>query len=120
MVDLKEIAEYQRNFDKKHGWDWSNSTDEEGIKHLQYGIIALTGEVGEFANIVKKILREFRSLGKLPGKEKIEMLKEELVDIFIYTIKIASQLLNMDLEKEYFKKMRINEEKFKKYKKVKK
>lgn len=120
MADLKEIIKYQRNFDRKHGWDWSNSTGKEKIKHLQYGIIALTGEIGEFANIVKKILREYRSLGRLPTKEKIEMLKEELVDIFIYTIKIASQLLNMDLEKEYFKKMKINEEKFKKYEKVKK
>jgi NTP pyrophosphatase (non-canonical NTP hydrolase) len=113
-MSLKEITKFQREFDKKHGWDWSSSSQEDKIKNLQYGTIALAGEVGEFANTVKKILREFQVLNKISEKD-YEKMKEELVDVFIYTIKLADQLLNFDLEKEYFKKMKLNEKRFKKF-----
>jgi NTP pyrophosphatase (non-canonical NTP hydrolase) len=115
-MDIKEIAKFQKGFDEKHGWDWSKSSQEEKIKHLQYGTIALAGEVGEFANTVKKILREFNFSKKIPKKE-YEKLKEEVIDIFIYTIKLADQILEVDVEKEYFKKMKMNEKRFEKFKK---
>ena len=114
-MDLKEITKFQREFDEKHGWNWANSSEKEKLEHLQYGTIALTGEVGEFANLVKKILREFNSTGKLPGKDMYEKLKEELTDVFIYLLKLADQALEMDIEKEYFKKMKFNEVKFKRF-----
>ncbi len=112
MVDLKEIIKCQRNFDKKLGWYWNSSTDEEKIKYLQYSVIALAEEVGEFAGVVKKILREHGTLKKLPEK-KIKKLREELIDIFIYIIKVGDQVLAMDIEKEFFKKLKTNEERFK-------
>ncbi|MCS7105732.1 MAG: dUTP diphosphatase [Candidatus Aenigmarchaeota archaeon] len=114
-MNLKEIAKFQRDFDKRHGWDWSKSSKEEKIKHLQYGTIALAGEIGEFANTLKKILREFNFSKEIP-KEEHEKLKEEIIDIFIYFIKIADQLLELDIEKEYLKKMEKNEKRFAKFK----
>lgn len=69
-------------------------------------------EVGEFAGVVKKILREHGTLKKLP-EEKIEKLREELTDISIYIIKVGDQVLAMDIEKEFFKKLKTNEERFK-------
>lgn len=42
-------------------------------------------------------------------------MKEELVNIFIYVIK-GAELFNMNLEEEYFKKMKLNEERFKEFK----
>ncbi|MEM5793706.1 MAG: MazG-like family protein [Candidatus Aenigmatarchaeota archaeon] len=114
-MDLKEIAKFQREFDKKHGWDWSKSSKEEKIKHLQYATIALAGEVGEFANTVKKILREFNFSREIP-KGEYEKLKEEIIDVFVYFIKIADQLLELDVEKEYLKKMEKNEKRFAKFK----
>ncbi len=114
-MGLKEIIKFQREFDKKHGWDWSKSSQEDKIKHLQYETIALAGEIGEFANIVKKILREFEFSKKIPKKE-YENLKEEVIDIFIYLIKLADQILKVDIEKEYFKKMKMNEKRFEKFK----
>ncbi|MEM5834304.1 MAG: MazG-like family protein [Candidatus Aenigmatarchaeota archaeon] len=113
-MNLKEIAKFQRDFDRKHGWDWSKSLKEEKIKHLQYGTIALAGEVGEFANTVKKILREFNFSKEIPKKE-YNKLKEEIIDVFVYFLKLADQLLNLDIEKEYLKKMMKNEKKFKKF-----
>jgi NTP pyrophosphatase (non-canonical NTP hydrolase) len=43
-------------------------------------------------------------------------LKEEVIDIFIYTIKLADQILEVDVEKEYFKKMKMNEKRFEEFK----
>ena len=62
MVDLEKIIKCQRNFDKKLGWYWNSSTDEEKIKYLQYSVIALAEEVGEFAGVVKEILGEHGTL----------------------------------------------------------
>lgn len=111
MQGLKQLYEYQAKFDKRHGWFWNVKNDEELLKHLQYLGIALAGEVGEFCNLIKKVSRSYSSLGKI-SSEKIDELKEELVDIFIYLIKGASQLFKIDLVDEYYKKMKKNEEKF--------
>ena len=40
-MDLKELAEYQREFDKRHGWDWSNLNNVEKIDALNYLAVAL-------------------------------------------------------------------------------
>jgi len=82
---------------------------------LQEATLALVGEVGEFTNIVKKIKREHGSNGNfrhdlMPG------LREELVDVFIYLL-ILSIALKMDLPKEYYDKMKKNEERFKGFEK---
>lgn len=42
-MDLKELARYQIEFDKKHGWDWSNLEDDEKIDALNYLAVALAG-----------------------------------------------------------------------------
>jgi NTP pyrophosphatase (non-canonical NTP hydrolase) len=114
-MELKQLENFQKEFDARHEWDFSNpNNNEEWLKHLQYSTIGMTGEFGEFANVVKKILREFRK-NKTIDDENKEKLKEELVDVFIYLIKLSGQVLKMDLEKEYFEKMKVNEEKFKKF-----
>ncbi|MEM7825473.1 MAG: dUTP diphosphatase [Candidatus Aenigmatarchaeota archaeon] len=114
-MDLKEIAKFQREFDKKHGWDWTECSKEDKIKHLQYATIALAGEVGEFANTVKKILRELKFSKEIP-KEEYENLKEEITDVFIYLLKVTDQILGIDIEKKYFEKMKVNEKRFEKFK----
>lgn len=115
-MDLKYLMEFQKEFDKRHGWDWSRVGEKESLEYLNYLAISLAGEVGEFCNLVKKVTRKFKSKGKLPSEKEWEELKEELVDIFIYVIKGAAELFNMNLEEEYFRKMKLNEERFKKFK----
>lgn len=115
-MNLKEIFEFQKQFDLKHGWHWEGRDEKETLERLKYVAIAIAGESGEFANIVKKALRENFPDGKLPDKERMAKLKDELADIFIYTI-LASMVLKMDLEEEYFKKMKYNEQKYKDLKK---
>jgi NTP pyrophosphatase (non-canonical NTP hydrolase) len=111
-MDLKEIIAFQKKFDEKHGWTWEGQSDKEVLERLKYVTIALSGEVGEFANVVKKALRKNFPEGSLPDEEKMEMLREELTDVFIYTI-LASRVLKVDLEEAYFKKVKELEVRFK-------
>lgn len=114
---MEEIIKAQREFDKSKGWDWGNpESEKEKMDNLKYASIALSGEVGEFANIIKKLSREIEyNNGKIEEKN-IENLREELIDIFIYTIK-ASIALDMDLKKEYYKKLKKNTKRFRRFEK---
>ena len=114
-MDLKEIIENQKKFDKEHGWEWDVEDEKQILERLKYVAIAINGEAGEFANILKKSMREDFPEGKLPNEEKMKELKRELVDIFIYTI-IASTAMKMDLEKEYLEKVETLRERFKRFK----
>jgi len=116
MPTLNELIEFQKRFDKDHGLDWSDLSEEQKIEKLSRIAVALSGEIGEFCNLVKKVLREYDRTGKLPDEDMNEKLREELTDIFIYILKAAGQLLGMDLEKWYFEKMNYNARRFEKYK----
>jgi len=116
MAELKELVEFKKEFDRKHGnWTWESSNDKEKLNWLAEGAICLTGEIGEFANLVKKARRRFVSLNELPSNDEYAKMKEEIVDVFIYILKVAGQILDMDLEKEYFEKMKINNGRFKEF-----
>lgn len=109
-MDLKELMRMQTSFSESRGWFFHKAKNRKDfISKLQYDSIALAGEVGEFANIVKKILRS----GEHPSEEMMQRLREELTDVFIYVI-LTSSLLNFDLEKEYLATLRKNENRFQK------
>ena len=116
-MTLKDIQQFQRDFDKKYFgkyWDKNEHNTDEQITILKDMIIALTGELGEFANAVKKISRDRNAIGTEPSEEMLEKLKEELTDCFIYVI-ILSNILKMDIEKEYLEKTEFNHKRFQKY-----
>jgi NTP pyrophosphatase (non-canonical NTP hydrolase) len=115
-MSLKEICQYQKDFDKRYFRKWNESATKS--EFLQSMLVALIGEVGEFANIVKKAVRDEKTLGKTLDGDTIGKLKEELADCFIYTV-ILGNILEMDLEEEYYKKMKFNEKRFEKYRDVK-
>ncbi len=112
---MKNIIDHQIDFDKRHkGWFWDPTADRATmLQNLQHAAIATSGEVGEFNNVVKKIMRESGHDGNV-NPQLWENLKEEAADIFIYLVKIGI-MLGMDLEGEYFKKMKFNEQRFKKF-----
>jgi NTP pyrophosphatase (non-canonical NTP hydrolase) len=111
-MDIKEIFDFQKKFDEKHGWEWTVDDEKGMLERLKYVTIAINGEAGEMANFVKKALRENFPEGKSIDAERLQKVKEEIVDIFIYVM-LACRTLKMDLEEEYFKKMRHNDEKYK-------
>ncbi|MCX6815942.1 MAG: nucleotide pyrophosphohydrolase [Candidatus Aenigmarchaeota archaeon] len=114
MATIEEITKFQKEFDKLHGWiNEFEKHDEKFLDRLQYATIALAGEVGEFSNILKKVLRD-KKLDEKIDEAKLKDMREELVDVFIYLI-ILSIILKADLGKEYFDKMNKNQDRFKKY-----
>jgi NTP pyrophosphatase (non-canonical NTP hydrolase) len=80
----------------------------ENMHTLSHHALALCGEVGEFANVVKKIER-----GSLdPDSEQAKiMLEGEAADILIYLMNIFG-LLNVDPLKAYMKKRDFNNRRF--------
>jgi len=109
-MELKDIVAAQKDFDNRH-FGKLELTPER----LLYLMTCLAGETGELANLVKKYYREKVRNYRLPtdGQEDfVSLMKEELTDVFIYTM-ILSYLLEVDLEKEFFNKKKNNEERFK-------
>ena len=112
-MTMQELIELQKNFDGKHkgNFKWNSKITESNIEMLEFLLLSLTGEVGEVANIVKKIVR-----GDFKLDEKRQDIQEELTDVFIYLLKLSYQL-DIDLEKAYVEKMKKNGERFLKYEK---
>lgn len=112
-MSLKELVAFQEEFDGRHEgyFRWNSKVTENNMELLEFLMLSLTGEVGEAANIVKKIVRGDFSLA-----EKKADLQEEIADIFIYLLKLSYQM-DMDLEAVYFEKMKKNQERFRKYEK---
>lgn len=110
-MELKDIIDIQKIFDTSHNknFNWAEDITEENLQGLQFLTLSLAGEVGELVNCVKKVIR---------GDEKFESskvkIKEELTDVFIYTIKLAYQM-NIDLEESYLQKLEINKTRFKSF-----
>lgn len=114
MADTADIMAFQKKFDKEHGWAWTWTDDTtQNVRNLQKAVVALTGEVGEFANLVKKAGREHDAGNALPDGS-VERMREEIADIFTYLIKLAL-LLGLDLADSYYKKMTFNAERFKRF-----
>ena len=112
-LTFSQIVERQRAFDASIGYDWQDRNPERQLENLKYVTIAISGEIGEIANPLKKFLRECKhndfdaeKFAQLRG-----MLGEEAVDIFIYTLILAS-VLGIDLEQAYLEKFARNEKKF--------
>lgn len=110
-MTLKELADIQRRFDEQHESDfqWDTMISQDNIPMLGFTLLALSGEVGEASNLVKKIWRGDCSLC-----ERRADLQEEIADIFAYLLKLTYQL-DFDLEQVYLEKNRKNYERFAKY-----
>ncbi|MGB8807817.1 MAG: hypothetical protein WCD17_00370 [Acinetobacter calcoaceticus] len=109
-MQLKDIQEMQQSFDKSHQMklDFYEKIDEKNLQALEHLVVCLLGELGEFSNLLKKVIR-----GDYELNEVKSLLDEELVDVFIYLIKISNQF-DVDLENGYLNKLEKNKVKFEK------
>jgi len=69
--------------------------------------LALSGEVGELNNLIKKELRESHGF----GENKTEEISTEIPDILFYLVAIANER-NLDFAKMWHAKMNHNELKY--------
>ena len=72
--------------------------------------MALTSEVGELSDIFQWISEEQSKLDNIDPKD-LDKAKEELADVFLYTLRIADKL-GIDLKKEANKKIEVNGKKY--------
>lgn len=115
-MDISEIIKLQAQFDAAHGWKIPSLKSKGFIESLSDDVLGLIGEVGEFANIAKKIKLDLKTLEEDSADKYLSAMKEECVDMFIYFLRISAHI-GIDIEKEYLKKLSINEKRFIKYEK---
>lgn len=117
-MNIKDIIKIQNDFDAKHGWTQADRSIDALLNALGVDTIGLVGEVGEFANLLKKAKLD-KNLNKadfedLCRNQFFPAMREELIDTFIYLIRLMGHL-DVDIQTEYLKKVKYNEERFKKY-----
>ncbi|MCI1012636.1 nucleotide pyrophosphohydrolase [Herbaspirillum sp. C7C2] len=108
---LQNLLESQRKFDEAHaaGIPFFVKIGKENIEELEHLLVCILGELGEFSNLVKKVRR-----GDVEFDDVKPALDEEIVDVFIYLLKIANQF-DVDLESGYKTKMQKNVRRFSKF-----
>lgn len=112
-MTIDEMISIQKEFDNNHrsNFEWGEKINESNITVAEHLLVAYFGEVGEFANIIKKISR-----GDFTLKEAYPLLQDELADMFIYLLKLSYQF-NIDIETAFVTKINKNKIKFKNYEK---
>ncbi len=115
-MEIKDLLSKQTEFDKEHGWDTAIIPEEERLQSLERELVGLMGEVGEVANLVKKArLSVFKNKSASTAfRDIVPGVNEELIDVFIYLLRLF-QVAGTDIEAEYFRKLTINKDRFKKY-----
>jgi NTP pyrophosphatase (non-canonical NTP hydrolase) len=105
-LNLKELFEVQRDFDRKRGWNRYEKckTPEEIMNFVQHFVLVMVEELGEVSRARKQVLRDKQKLN-------VKGLRAEMVDLFVYLMQ-ACMALGMDLEEEYLHKMNESEERF--------
>jgi len=118
-MDIRELIEMQKKFDTMHGWVPDKNEFTSVLNTINKDIIGIVGELGEFSNIIKKInlLSDSNNTeaANLKFENERENLAEEIIDVFIYLMRIMD-CLNIDVESEYIEKLQFNRDKFKGFK----
>jgi dCTP diphosphatase len=99
---MKKLNDKISKFIEERDWDKFHNP-----KNL---ILALTSEVGELADIVCWLNEEQTELKNL-DEDTLNLIKEEIADIFYYVLRISNKL-DIDLEDALLKKIKINERKY--------
>lgn len=86
--------------------DWFG--DSAVVHSIPHHSLALAGEVGEFANLVKKIERGSLKMGDAAVRYQLAM---ELTDVLVYVLNLSA-LLGVDLEKSYMMVRANNKRRF--------
>lgn len=100
-----------------HGWASHDRSPPRVLESLSDDTIGLAGEVGEIANLVKKLRREAERTPDSLAEHLEEVhgsISEEVVDSLIYLLRIADHL-EIDLDKELERKTARNLKRFRRF-----
>ncbi len=89
--------------------------DDYNKKHVEllYVALAMSGELGELQNLIKKYFRKryYNKGHTMDDKMMIEGMEDELADVIYYTCRMAD-LLGIDPEKAFMNKMVENKRRY--------
>ena len=101
MPDLNEYA--QEVMENSERWGFNVTPSYNGILMES---LCLCGEVGEFANIIKKLPRTLAQRNGITEEQLLAQAREELIDVLIYFCKL-SVFLEMNIEEEWKQKQTV-------------
>lgn len=109
-MELNALVSRQIAADRRRGFPVDFTSTADRLVQLERDLIGLTGEVGEFANALKKVrlALENERYEAATLDEAGAHLREELVDALIYIMRL-SFILGGDLEQDLGDKMGKND-----------
>ena len=119
MASLASIARRQLDADRMHGFPVDLPDDQARCNQLLKDLVGLMGEIGEFANLLKKVELAITQPG-YAGPDLVAAepeLRMELADAQIYLLRLA-HLVGVDLGEAVLEKMRLNDERYAYLKKI--
>lgn len=112
-MELLALIQQQIERDRRRGFRVDFTTDGERLDQLMRDLVGLVGEVGEFANLLKKIDLARTTPGYIAPSldEARPALREELADVAIYLFRLAT-VLGSDLEQAIVEKIQFNDQRY--------
>ena len=101
-MNITEIQKKLADFAQKRNWEQFHSP-----KNL---VMALATEAAELLEIFQWLTEE-QSKNIIKSKKDMDLVKEEIADVFIYFARLADKL-DIDIEEEVLKKIALNEKKY--------
>ena len=112
-MQLSELIHKQVAADRKRGLFSDLDSDLNRHDQLSKDLVGLIGEIGEFANVLKKVGLKLEH-PKYEGptlREARAQLREELADSLIYLLRLSA-ILDSDLENDVLQKMEVNDARY--------
>lgn len=112
-MEFSTLIESQISADRRRGFQVDFDSASERVAQLEKDLVGLLGEIGEFANVVKKVRLAIAHAGyKGPSLgEAAPGLREELADALIYLMRLSA-ILGGDLETDLIHKMGMNDSRY--------
>ena len=101
-MDIKHLQDFLQSFADQRNWNQFHNP-----KNIS---MALAGESGELLEVFQWLTAE-ESMKENLGPENMQAAKEEIADVFIYTLRLAA-ILGIDIEHAFWEKMDKNAKKY--------
>lgn len=112
-MELSALIEQQIDRDRRRGFKIDFEDNAAREQQVMHDLVGLLGEIGEFANALKKVTLA-RTTPGYEGQTLAQAtahLREELADAAIYIFRL-SRLLGGDLEADILEKISRNDERY--------
>jgi deoxycytidine triphosphate deaminase len=113
VESLASLCRRQIDADRLHGFPVDLPDDAARCGQISRDLVGLVGEVGEFANLIKKVELTMMRPGYAGSDLAVAepKLRMELADVQIYLMRLA-HLVRADLTEAVLEKMRLNNERY--------